>query len=346
MRIGLTVKLLIILGLTSAVSVLAMGLAARWSFQHGFLDYLGKQELKRFAPLREALVEAYEEHGSWDLFQRNPGVWPRFVDDALAPSHTGQSRYLRPPPDAAGGGIVPEPNQPIRPPRDPSQHDPPGHEDAPAFPPRGGLPLGLHGGQFFAPPGAPPPGPGFAPPPGGPGFGPPPPRQGGLTSGLRLLDDQSRSMAGGQRIVGEELLIPLESDGVVIGWLGRSQPPWLEDKLAQRFNSQHNRSLVWIAMGALTLAMLLGWIFSEGILRRVRAVAGGARRLSKGDYATRIAPKGRDELAALAEDFNHLAAALERNKKLRRSSMADVSHEQPFQGVIKRVISRLEQLGG
>jgi len=56
-------------------------------------------------------------------------------------------------------------------------------------------------------------------------------------------------------------------------------------------------------------------------------VAGGARRLSKGDYATRIAPKGRDELAALAEDFNHLAAALERNKKLRRSSMADVSHE-------------------
>lgn len=327
MRISLTLKLLVILGLTSAVSVIAMGLAARWSFQYGFLDYLGQQELKRVVPLEEALVKTYQEHGSWDLFRRHPGDWPRFIDDALAPSHTGQSRNPRPSSDAAGGGPVREPSPPIRPPRNPSQPGPPGREGAPAFPPPGGLPPGFHGGRSVAPPHAPPPGPDFAPAPAEPGFGRSLPGPGGLAGRLRLLDDQRRWVAGEPRNIGKELLVSLESDGVVVGWLGLSPPLWLEDELAQRFHSQHNRSLLWIAVGALTLAILLGWVFGEGMLRRVRAVAGGARRLTKGDYGTRLAPQGRDELTALAEDFNHLAVALERNEDLRRRGMADISHE-------------------
>ena len=72
MRIGLTTKLLLMLGVTSLVSVLAMALAARWSFQHGFLDYLGQQELTRIAPLREALLPIYARSGSWEYFERNP----------------------------------------------------------------------------------------------------------------------------------------------------------------------------------------------------------------------------------------------------------------------------------
>jgi len=85
MRMGLTAKLLLMLGVTSLVSVLAMAFAARWSFQHGFLDYLGQQELARIAPLREALLPIYARSGSWEYFERNPGAWPRFVDDTLQP---------------------------------------------------------------------------------------------------------------------------------------------------------------------------------------------------------------------------------------------------------------------
>ena len=352
MRIGLTVKLLVILGLTSAVSVLAMGLAARWSFQHGFLDYLGQQELKRVAPLEEALVEAYEEHGSWDLFQRDPGVWPRFVDDALAPLHNSRPQSPGLAYDDAGERFEPEPGLPTRPLRDPSRPGPPNHGSVRAFPPPGGPPPALHQGQPFSPPGGspldangvpplsppnahpwggsgfpPPPGPGFDPPPGRMGFGQPPPGPGSLAGRLHLLDDQRRIVAGGTGETGEELLITLESDGAVIGWLGLSPPLSLEDELAQRFYSQHNRSLLWISVSALTLAVLLGRVFGEGILRRVQAVAGGARRLAEGDYGARLAPKGRDELTALADDFNRLAGALERNEELRRRGMADVSHE-------------------
>ena len=335
MRIGLTAKLLMVLGLASAVSVMAMALAARWSFQHGFLDYLGQQELKLLEPLIDTLVQAHSEHGSWDFLARDPGAWPRFVDDAMAPVLHGVSKDPRLPQDARKPGDPQQPFPPMPPHPGPPKSGPPHPYGAPPFGPPGFPPHeprrmpshpaplemqqpGPHDAPAFAPPGGPPP---------GPGFRPPPPRAGHLVARLRLLDNERRQVAGVAEATADELLTPLVSDGVVKGWLGLAKPPWLEDKLAQRFNSQHNRSLFWISLAALTLAVLLGSLFGETILRRIRTVAAGARQLAKGNYRTRITRKGRDELSGLAEDFNHLAMALERSEQLRRSAMADVSHE-------------------
>ncbi len=303
MRISLTIKLLTILAITSTVSVLAMGLAARWSFQHGFLDFLAQNERQQIAPLEAALIEVYEVQGSWDRFRRNPEIWPRFVDDVQAANNFARPR--RPMPsldlDSAGGGIFPQPTRP---------------DAAPALPE-------LHEGQSFPPS----PGPGFTPPPGRPGAGLPPPMPGSLATRLQLLDSQRRIVVGGPQDVEEAPLIALQSKGATIGWLNLSPPLWLEDELAQRFYSQHNRSLLLIAVSSLTLATLLGWVFGEGLLRRIRRLAGGVRTLAKGDYQTRLVGTGQDELAELTDDFNHLATALERNEDLRRRGMADVSHE-------------------
>ena len=83
MRIGLTAKLLMVRGLASAVSVMAMALAARWSFQHGFLDYLGQQELKGRPGPREVrnAVNAQStsipnNRGASDFFWQ----WVKFLD--------------------------------------------------------------------------------------------------------------------------------------------------------------------------------------------------------------------------------------------------------------------------
>ncbi|MGB5833165.1 MAG: HAMP domain-containing protein, partial [Thiohalocapsa sp.] len=138
--------------------------------------------------------------------------------------------------------------------------------------------------------------------------------------GLRvhLLDGQGRKVASVPPTAGEPFRLPIESDGAAIGWLLLSPPQWFEGDLAQRFNSQHNRSLVWISLGVLALALLLGWVIGEGLLRRIRTLAGGSRQLAGGDFSTRIVDHGQDELSALSEDFNRLAAALERNEELRR----------------------------
>jgi two-component system sensor histidine kinase BaeS len=56
-------------------------------------------------------------------------------------------------------------------------------------------------------------------------------------------------------------------------------------------------------------------------------MAGATHRLAAGDYGTRVDTRSSDELGQLAQDFNHLASALERNEELRRNMVADISHE-------------------
>lgn len=281
MRIGLTAKLLLLLGATSLIAVMAMAFAARWSFQHGFLDYLAQQELARISPLRDTLLPIYARTGSWEYFEIDPEAWPRFVDDKLQPEQghpPGQGAGLRPGPPP---GPMPGPLEEVY--------------DAVLPPPRRGRP-------------------------------PPAPME---LLGLRvhLLDAEGRQIAGVTPETASPLRLPIELDGAVIGWLLLSPPEWFEDDLAQRFNSQHTRSLVGISVGVLTLALLFGWVFGKGLLRRIRGLARGSRQLADGDFSTRIIDRGQDEISALSEDFNRLAAALERNEALRRRGMADVSHE-------------------
>lgn len=82
------------------------------------------------------------------------------------------------------------------------------------------------------------------------------------------------------------------------------------------------------------LAALLALLAAGTVLRPVRRLAKATRRLADGALETRVPVKGRDELAALAEDFNETADALQssvaelREQEARaRRFVADVSHE-------------------
>jgi signal transduction histidine kinase len=68
--------------------------------------------------------------------------------------------------------------------------------------------------------------------------------------------------------------------------------------------------------------------------RRLRAVQGAAERLGAGDTGARAPEGGGDEVAAVAQAFNRMAAELERraaaleaSDRTRRQLLADVSHE-------------------
>ncbi|MFI6983791.1 ATP-binding protein [Embleya sp. NPDC050154] len=88
------------------------------------------------------------------------------------------------------------------------------------------------------------------------------------------------------------------------------------------------------AIPAVLLALVPALIVAGGVLRPVRALQRATRRLAQGRLDTRLEVKGGDELAELASDFNHTAAALEEHEaRLRtmearaRGFAADVSHE-------------------
>ena len=56
-------------------------------------------------------------------------------------------------------------------------------------------------------------------------------------------------------------------------------------------------------------------------------LSGAARRVAKGDYSTRVTPRGHDELAVLAQDFNTMTREVARSSELQRDLIANISHD-------------------
>ena len=93
----------------------------------------------------------------------------------------------------------------------------------------------------------------------------------------------------------------------------------------------------------LALIMAVGlYPLSRGITRRLEHLAEGARRWGSGDLAHRVPVVGKDEIALLAERFNHTAAALEALLAQERQMLATASHE--LRSPLARVRMALELL--
>jgi signal transduction histidine kinase len=101
------------------------------------------------------------------------------------------------------------------------------------------------------------------------------------------------------------------------------------------FIDDHDLSLTTILLVfAGGTALGFGYFISSALTERITVVADGARQLSKGDLSTRVAVMGNDELAALAETFNMMAAQLQeldtakrQLEQSRRDLVAWVSHD-------------------
>ncbi|TDD83563.1 HAMP domain-containing protein, partial [Actinomadura rubrisoli] len=94
------------------------------------------------------------------------------------------------------------------------------------------------------------------------------------------------------------------------------------------------RALVIENALALLPALGLALLATRQVLRPVRRLGAAARALGDGELETRVAVRGRDELADLARTFNRTAEALERTvtelramENASRRFVADVSHE-------------------
>ncbi len=165
-----------------------------------------------------------------------------------------------------------------------------------------------------------------------PSFGPRPPPPApndrtGLSTRIRLLGAEQQRIIGPPDESGQAELRPISVNGETVGWLSLTPAHVPTTDIDRSFLDEQLRALYPIGGGALLLSLLFGVPMGRHLLRPVKAIAGGARRLTMGRYETRLQPQGGDELGQLAQDFNTLAEALQRNERLRRQGMADVSHE-------------------
>lgn len=92
---------------------------------------------------------------------------------------------------------------------------------------------------------------------------------------------------------------------------------------------RHLLLLVQIALSLLVIAALGFWV-ARSLTEPIRAIQTATRKMADGDLAARAdaaTAARRDELGALARDFNHMAARTETLVGQQRTVLQDVSHE-------------------
>ncbi|MBQ7088327.1 MAG: HAMP domain-containing histidine kinase [Clostridia bacterium] len=118
--------------------------------------------------------------------------------------------------------------------------------------------------------------------------------------------------------------VPVELEGgAVVGYVVACTPA---NALTQIVRS--NLSIyLYSVLGALVLSLAVVWFISDRFVRPLREMASAARSFAEGDFSPRVKVKGKDEVAQLGEALNGMATSLSSVEMMRRSFIANVSHE-------------------
>ena len=116
---------------------------------------------------------------------------------------------------------------------------------------------------------------------------------------------------------------PIVYRGVIIGAIYVLEIDEAQGTLL--FNLQQNLRSISLVIAAVTLVMSA--FFSKMLTARIAALLRAIRIVGEGEYGHRLQPVGRDELAQLAEEFNHLTDRLQTTEEVRRRFVSDASHE-------------------
>ncbi len=93
------------------------------------------------------------------------------------------------------------------------------------------------------------------------------------------------------------------------------------------FRASFNEALVYAALAAMLVALVLSLFFSRSVIAPVRAMSRATQRIADGRFDERVPVNGADELAQLAVRFNQMAEKLDQIESMRRRLIGDVSHE-------------------
>ncbi|MEP6881619.1 MAG: ATP-binding protein [Dokdonella sp.] len=151
--------------------------------------------------------------------------------------------------------------------------------------------------------------------------------EGNVISRLLLLDATGKAVVGDPAIARNSASVPIELDGKRVGSLLLAALPQLRGHADLTFAREQLHNALIAGVAILAIALLLAFALARWLLAPVRELAAGTQALAAGDYARRMGDRRRDELGALAVDFNHLARTLEQHREARRRWGADIAHE-------------------
>jgi signal transduction histidine kinase len=99
------------------------------------------------------------------------------------------------------------------------------------------------------------------------------------------------------------------------------------DPQESAFLKHVNQGLLTIGLGAIAVALVLGWWLAHRLSAPARALTVAARDLAAGNWNQRLPVRSGDEFGQMTAAFNDMAAEITRQAALRRRLVADVAHE-------------------
>ncbi|MEO7916047.1 MAG: ATP-binding protein [Dokdonella sp.] len=290
-------KLFLALALVSGLSLAGFAAWQQREFRQGFIGYLDEITLQRAQPIVPALAAEYAKRGNWNFLRENGEAFGVLVETAS-----------------------PSPN-PVRPPANGR------FEDQRRGPPDGDR-ADFRGAQDRKP------GSGERsdrrlPGPGGRPGPPPRPRRGppDLMPRLLLLDADQKPVIGNPNITDTVARLPIVSGGNTVGTLLLQKESTLQNSADISFARAQTRNAAIAGLVTLAASLMLAFVLARWLLAPVRALADGTRALTAGNFDRRVDATRKDELGALALDFNQLTTTLEQNRDARRQWGADIAHE-------------------
>jgi len=166
-----------------------------------------------------------------------------------------------------------------------------------------------------------------------PAFGPIPDRK--QIVPFTLADEAGKVIISNERYkVGERvpesdltLGVPIKEDGKIIGILLPMRVPFEGQPPEVEFIESTNRTLLYGALMAAIIALLLGIFLSRTLTRPIRELTQATHAVSEGDLSQQVPIRSNDELGELAKAFNKMSTELSRSVNIRKQMTADIAHE-------------------
>jgi signal transduction histidine kinase len=121
--------------------------------------------------------------------------------------------------------------------------------------------------------------------------------------------------------------LPIEVDGEQVGTLVMESVPFERNPREEEFIRRTNRMLVYSAVGASIVALLLGIFLSQSLTRPIRELTEATHAVADGKLGQQVSVRSKDEMGELAASFNKMSADLARSTDARKQMTADIAHE-------------------
>jgi signal transduction histidine kinase len=153
---------------------------------------------------------------------------------------------------------------------------------------------------------------------------------------ITLVDADGVVVFGGRQAAGATVSrrelrqgVPLKVEGEVVGWLlyDAFRDPWGPGPPEGDFLERVKQAIVFGALGAMAMALLLGVLLARTLTRPIRELTAATRLVAQGDLGRQVTVRSKDELGQLTASFNRMSRDLARTNKLRRQMTADIAHD-------------------